>query len=303
MNITEAYPGAERVKAFVPLGNGHPQHLTRAEVAQFNELGYICPLDVFSAEESGSIRTYFDALLEQAFAQGWNSYGIAGWHDSCRGLHDLVTEPRILNYLQDLLGETLICWTTHFFTKMPGDGKRVSWHQDASFWSLTPSKTVTVWLAIDDVDEENAAMRVLPGTHLMGQVPFEYSQPEEANVLDQTVRLSPDLEVEPVSLEMKAGQISLHTDWLLHGSEVNRSDRRRSGLTMRFVSPDVRNFSVERATGIIARGRDIHGHWRHVPRPTGEMIPDPPRPEDDWQRKSGWKRAFDSAPPAPSRVP
>ena len=33
----------------------------------------------------------------------------------------------------------------------------------------------------------------------------------------------------PVALEMRAGQISLHSDWILHGSEPNRSNRGRRG--------------------------------------------------------------------------
>lgn len=296
MEIQEAYPGAERIKSFVPLGGAQPQRLGQADIDHFNERGYLCPLEVFSPEESRAIRTYFDELSQAAAARGWNSYGILDWHASCRGLHDLVTEPRILDYLQDLLGPDLVCWGTHFFTKMPGDGKRVSWHQDASFWPLTPSKTVTVWLAIDDVDEENAAMQVIPGTHLLGQLPFAYSHAEENNVLDQTVMSIEDYEESPVTLGMKAGQISLHTDWLLHGSGVNHSSRRRCGLTMRFVSPDVRNvFMAKQASGVVARGRDARGYWQHVPCPTGEEIPDPPPADEDWQKRSGWKKAYDAA--------
>ena len=52
---------------------------------------------------------------------------------------------------------------------------------------LTPSKVVTVWLAIDDADEENSAMKVIPGSHLGGQIPFEHSTAEENNVLGQSV--------------------------------------------------------------------------------------------------------------------
>ncbi len=294
MVIKEAFPGSARIKSFVPLGTECPQRLTAADIAQFNTEGYICPLDVYSPAESREITRYFDGLLDCAMAQGWNNYGLTDWHASCPHIHDLVTETRILDYLQDLLGPDLICWSTHYFVKLPGDGKRVSWHQDASFWPLTPSKTVTVWLAIDDVDAENAAVQVIPGTHLMGQLPFEYSATEEENVLDQTVTSLDDLPT-PVCMEMQAGQISLHTDWLLHGSEPNGSQRRRCGLTMRFVSPDVRNFNADSPAGLIARGMDPDGYWQHVPRPERETIPNPPRPEDDWLRLSGWKRAYDAA--------
>ncbi len=295
MEILEAYPGAERVKAFVPLGNGQPKCLTREDVDTFNQRGYLCPLDVYSPEESRAIRDYFDDLLKNALAKGWNSYGLAGWEVSCQGLHDLITEPRILDYVQDLLGENLVCWNSHFFTKLPGDGKQVSWHQDASFWPLTPSKTVTVWLAIDDANRENAAVQVIPGTHRLGQLPFTYSSEEEENVLDQTVLALDTFEEEPAFLEMKAGQISLHTDWLLHGSEANHSPYRRCGLTMRFISPDVRNFNLEQGTAVIARGTDASGYWQHIPCPAGETIPELPKPEDDWLVRSGWKRAYDKA--------
>ncbi|MCE2468597.1 MAG: phytanoyl-CoA dioxygenase family protein [Caldilineaceae bacterium] len=291
--ILEAYPGAERVKEFVPLGTDRPCYLSGAQIEDFNDKGYICPIDVYTPDEAEANRAYFDDLLAKALAKGWNSYGQAGWHIHCRGLHDFVTEERILGPVRDLLGPDLVCWTTHFFTKLPGDGKQVSWHQDASFWPLTPSKTVTAWLAFDDADRGNAAMQVIPGTHRLGQLPFIHSEEGENNVLDQSTVDIDSFAEPPVHLEMRAGQMSLHTDWLLHGSDANHSDRRRCGLTLRFTSPDVRNFTVPEGTGVIACGRDSSGYWQHQPRPAGEDIPDPPRPEDDWQRRSGWKRAWD----------
>ena len=70
---------------------------------------------------------------------------------------------------------------------MPGDGKTVSWHQDASYWPLTPSKSVTLWLAIDDADTENAAMRVIPGSHTQQ---FKHdSSASQSDVLDMAANL------------------------------------------------------------------------------------------------------------------
>jgi len=138
--IDNAYPELERVRKFFPLGIENPTHLTPKQIQQYNEKGYICPLDVFSADEIAVHRAYFDDLLPKALAAGWNSYEITNWHKSCAGIWDLVNSSRILDYVQDLLGETLILRHSHFFAKLPGDGKRVSWHQDASYWPLTPSK-------------------------------------------------------------------------------------------------------------------------------------------------------------------
>ena len=141
---------------------------------------------------------------------------------------------------------------------------------------MTPSKAVTVWLAIDDVDEENGAMQVIPSSHLHGQIPFEHSKAEENNVLGQTV---PDIKPygdEPVAFEMHAGQISLHTDLLLHGSQPNPSKRRRCGLTMRFVPPEVRAYKGRNRGSVICRGSDASGYWIDVPRPKVDVIPEHP---------------------------
>ena len=279
MSFMDAHPHLERELRFFPVNNRAPRKLTTGQIRHFNEKGFLFPLDVFSPGEADLHRAYFDRLMEKAAAMGHNSYSINGWQKYCGGIHDLVTEARILDYVEDLLGENLVCWGTHYFCKMAGDGKQVSWHQDASYWPLTPSRTVTVWLAIDAADEKNGAMQVVPRSHLHGQIPFEASAAEEDNVLSQTVRESAPYGDPPVAFEMDAGQISLHTDLLLHGSPPNRSRRRRCGLTMRFVPPEVRAYNGwNRKSSVICRGRDESGHWNHCVRPREDSIPPPPGP-------------------------
>jgi ectoine hydroxylase-related dioxygenase (phytanoyl-CoA dioxygenase family) len=152
---------------------------------------------------------------------------------------------------------------------MPHDGKKVAWHQDASYWPLTPSKTATVWLAIDDADCENACMRFLSGSHHHGKENFRPSDPAEHNVLNQTIE-NVERFGEPVDVELKAGEISVHSDLLLHGSEANNSDRRRCGLTLRYCAADVRAGLGWNAKGIIVSGSDPRGHWANPPRPERE---------------------------------
>ena len=272
-STSNAYPELERDLSFHPIENPRPQKLTQEQVDHYNEFGYISPLDVYSREEADTHRAFFDEILVDVFARGQSSYSINGWHRTCRSIHDLVTESRILDYVQDLLGGDLICWGTHYFCKMPGESQRVSWHQDASYWPLSPAKTATVWLAIDDADEDNGAMRVIPGSHRHGQIDYQQSSADEHNVLNQTVRDPLDYGGAPVALAMRAGQISLHTDLLLHGSEPNRSERRRCGLTMRFVPPDVRAYEGWGGGAVICRGSDPSGVWAHCSRPEGDILP------------------------------
>ena len=143
---------------------------------------------------------------------------------------------------------------------------------------LTPSRVVSAWLAIDDVDVDNSAMRVIGGSHHHAQLAFRDSTATENNMLYQTVDNAADYGDAPVALEMRTGQISLHSDWILHGSEPNRSNRRRCGLTMRYLSADVRAYDAWNANSIGCRGTDPTGHWANHPRPHGEAIPTPQSP-------------------------
>ena len=101
--------------------------------------------------------------------------------------------------------------------------------------------------AIDDVDVDNSAMQVIGGSHHHAQLTFRDSTAAETNVLFQIVDNAAEFGGPPVALEMRAGQISLHSDWILHGSEPNRSNRRRCGLAMRYLSADVRPARTPRA--------------------------------------------------------
>ena len=288
-----AYPQFERDLKFHPLGVDNPKVLTREQVDAYNAQGFLAPLNVLGADEIGEIREYFDWLLPQAMEAGWNSYEITNWHKHCQGVWDIVTNSKILDVVQDLVGDTVILRHSHFFAKLPGDGKRVSWHQDASYWPITPSKVVSAWLAIDDSHEDNAAMQVIPGSHLTENIPFRESSAEENNVLNQTVPDELLPAVYPVTLRLDAGQMSLHSDWILHGSEVNHSERRRCGLALRYLSADVRAYDGWNSNSVVCRGVEPTGHWENHPRPSGEMIP---RKDGDKPMQShGWRDAYGNA--------
>ena len=77
----------------------------------------------------------------------------------------------------------------------------------------------------------------------------------------------------PVSLEMRAGQISLRSEWILHGSLPNNSRRRRCGLTMRYLSGDVRAYYGWNQNSIVCRGVEPTGRWANHPRPDGHSSP------------------------------
>ncbi|MCA9044065.1 MAG: phytanoyl-CoA dioxygenase family protein [Planctomycetaceae bacterium] len=251
---------------FHPSPVTEPETLTKDQVDAYNKDGYVAPLNIFNEEEISDIRAYFDELLEKVIAAGGNSYSISSAHLTYGRVYDLLTHPRIVACVKDVLGENVVGWGSHFFCKMPHDGKAVAWHQDASYWPLTPSKAVTVWLAIDDADVENACVRFVKGSQVFGHMTYRESSPDEHNVLNQTIE-NPEQYGEIVDDILKAGQMSMHSDLLLHASDANESDRRRCGLTLRYASTDVHAGMDWNQKGVLVSGTDPTGHWGNRKRP------------------------------------
>lgn len=239
------------------------------QIVAFNQNGFLTGIRIFDEAEANDMRRYFDQLLAQYLAEGKDSYSISTAHMKHGKVYDLLTHPRIVAYVKDILGEDVIAWGSHFFCKMPRDGKRVSWHQDAAYWPLTPSMAVTVWLAIDDADVENAAMRFIPGSHHHGELTANMHEDDESEILYQSVANAEDLG-EPFDNILKAGEVSIHSDLLLHGSKANDSDRRRCGLTMRYCRAEVTAYLDWHAKGIVVSGADPRGHWANPARPQND---------------------------------
>lgn len=250
--------------------NTAPQVLTREQIEQFNRDGYIRGIRVFSDQEIADIRLYFDRLLAKVVAEGGDNYSISSAHLKYGRVWDMLTQPKIVACVKDLLGQNVVGWGSHFFCKMPHDGKTVAWHQDSSFWPLTPSKAVTVWLAVDDADSDNACMRFVAGSHHFGAMTFRPSDASEHNVLNQTIE---NVEQFGAIVEdcLQAGEISIHSDLLLHGSAANTSDRRRCGLTLRYAPTDVHAYMDWNEKGVWVSGTDPRGHWANRARPNSDL--------------------------------
>lgn len=268
-SMTSIAADTRRQAGFVPADPVLARTLRPAQVEAFNRAGIIGPFTVHTPEEVQRNRAAFDAMLAAFRAEGKDAYAINGFHDRCATIWDMAVNPRILDLVQDLIGPDIVVWGTHFFCKMPGDGKAVAWHQDATYWPLTPTRTVTAWIAIDDADLGNGAMQVIPGSHLHGALPVRPSRPEDRNVLyeqaDGWERFGT-----PASFDWRAGQCTLHSDLLLHGSQPNESDRRRCGLTVRYAAAEVRSWAGWNDRAILCRGEDREAHWKHHPRPDGD---------------------------------
>lgn len=267
------FDDTDRDLVFRPVSTDGGDLLTAGQLAKYNQNGFLSPLPALNPAAALELREYMDWLVTEVVSADdrRNGYSINNYHRVCEPLHDLITHPVISGYAIDVLGPEVVCWSTHAFCKLPGDPMEVPLHQDANYWPFTPTKSVTVWLAVDDVDAENAAMRFAPGSHLGGSLDHDELPLDGSVVLNRRVSGHDGFDDTFVN-ELRAGQVSLHTDLLLHGSRPNRSTRRRCGIAIRYLAADVRTVEGGEswtAAAVHVNEGDPTGYWPNVQRPDG----------------------------------
>ena len=237
----------------------------------YHRQGYLAGFQIFEEDQcSRFLELYW--RLRKLLPSGMSTQEMDWWHATDNELWELCKHPKILDYVESILGPDFFLWGTQFFSKEPGDGKTTPWHQDAFYWPLFPHKAVTVWLAFSDSDEGNGAMMVVPGSHRAGKLKYRKTT-QDSDVLDMVLEHGEFRESNAVPLILKAGQISLHDDNIIHGSAPNHSQRLRCGLTMRYSAGEVRgDLSVwPFFKAFWVRGVDRWGHNPVGVPPKGEM--------------------------------
>ena len=243
--------------------------LTEAAVRQYSQQGYYTPVRVLSTAEAGALR---DRL--EAFEGGAGPLAGSLRHKShllFTWLDELIRHPNILDAVEDLIGPDILCWGSSFFIKEPRNPGFVSWHQDSTYWGLEPPDVVTAWVAFSDSTAANGAMRVIPGTHRLDQVPHRDTfRPENLLSRGQEVMVDVD-EAEAVMVELAAGEMSLHHVRLIHGSDPNPSPERRIGFAIRYVPTRVRQVAGAHDSATLVRGEDRFGHFTLEQAPDADM--------------------------------
>jgi ectoine hydroxylase-related dioxygenase (phytanoyl-CoA dioxygenase family) len=235
---------------------------------QFARDGYAAPLTILSEAEMARFRQEYDRLEADRKAKGVTARPTQQ-HLVHKAFWELATHPRVLEIMRAAIGDDLVLIATGFFSKAAGEGdKYVAWHQDTTYWGLEPPFAATLWLAIDESDIANGCLRVIPGSHHT-LLPHGIAA-KDGNILGNNQEIDPALidESKAVDLELKAGQASLHHGLTVHGSNPNRSGRRRCGMTVRFTRPDVKPVpGVFVDKPILVSGEDRYGYFQYLPKP------------------------------------
>ena len=142
----------------------------------------------------------------------------------------LCNKPLIQNIIEGLLERPVKLWGSQVILKPALHGGEVPWHQDTSYWGQ--EKRLTCWLAIDDATPFNGCMRMIPGSHLKGQLKFTPTAIEGAPCeLLKTDALNDDTHV---YVPVRAGCASFHHPLTLHASSRNTTPQRRRAIAITF---------------------------------------------------------------------
>ena len=138
------------------------------------------------------------------------------------------------------LGEEAIAQNMQYFNKPPGVGQPTPPHQDGYYFMLDPCEAVTMWFALEDVDEENGCIRYLPGSHRNGM--REHSRTKTLGFSQGIVGYPTALERESETpFPAKPGDLLVHDAMTIHRADGNRSmTRSRRALGFIYYSERAR---------------------------------------------------------------
>jgi ectoine hydroxylase-related dioxygenase (phytanoyl-CoA dioxygenase family) len=225
-------------------------------------------------------------------------------HVNVPGFDEVMQAPKVKAVLQQLLGQVVRLQTTKLNTKAPGGGAAVEWHQDWAFYPHTNDDLLAIGLMLEDVDEANRPLKVVPGSH-KGPVLSHFRDGVFAGAVDPDDPLFERDRV--VTLTGRAGSMTVHHVRILHGSAPNQSDRARLICFYECAAADA--WPLAGSSTAVAgmdqqqvwdwiRSRTYYGEATTSPRLTNVpvTVPLPPAPDSSSifkiQKSAGAKSAF-----------
>lgn len=233
--------------------------ITDAQWQEYEELGYLKIGRIDSATLRtlqdrideimlGRAQVNYDQMLMQLDSKtgayedaGEQSKGFKGATLDYRKIQDLEYDPVFLRYLQDPVfadvcrrvygtESRIAAFRTMFMNKPANKGTFLPWHQDR-WTSLDRDPLLTVWTAIDPATKENGCVQVIPRSHRYGLI--NPSHPSGFLSKAQSAAICTDDRI--VYVELEPGEVVLLHNYLLHASDVNRSNQSRRALSVCYM--------------------------------------------------------------------
>lgn len=225
--------------------------LTEEQIAQFDQNGYLIVRSLFSQEEINTIRNAFMEMNAEGPVQGLSeinpnyrpedplSFYPRMMHPHRHPEHPVgdlsmryMLDSRVRSVLESLFREEVVAAQSMFYFKPPG-ARGQDLHQDNFYLRVSPGTCMAAWTAIDDADEENGGMMLVPGSHTLDIVC--------PDIADETLYFTRDHVEVPEgmhteSANLKAGDVLFFQGSVIHGSYPNSSkDRFRRAFICHYL--------------------------------------------------------------------
>jgi len=232
-------------------------------VREYREKGYAIVRGVFAPDEVAKIGEAVDRVYAEGVAHGrsfrhgnllYNVVaGEAGPHvpmTQWPSYHQPVldqtrTDPRYLDILKPLIGDSLKQIINQLHWKLPHSRGDFAWHQDSRFrkpeeaYRNLGNAYVQTGLAIDPHNPHTGGMRFIPGSHTHGAVDLDTTtevlgqSPEDAAL--EAAGIDPATQID---LVLEPGDVALWNPYLVHASGLNSSDHLRRLYINGYVRAD-----------------------------------------------------------------
>ena len=227
-----------------------PKVLTKEQIEQYHDEGFISPIRVISENEALSIKNQLEQV-EADFPDEINAESRNNLHLSFKFLDMLAHNTIIIDAMEDLIGPDIALWASVMFIKEPSSKQYVSWHQDATYMGLDSIDFPTPWIALSPSNRDTGCMTMISGSH-HSEIQIHKDTFAENNILTRG-QVIPEVDKKnAVDLILEPGEMSIHHGAIIHGSQPNNSDQRRIGFSLQsYVPPSIKQVV----------GRNI---WTHI---------------------------------------
>lgn len=185
--------------------------------------------------------------------------------EASKSFERLLYHPAVVGAISQLTKmKDLQIWHDQVQYKPSGKGGTNYWHQDSPLWpSISPLTPVSAWIALEDADEENGCMWMVPGSHKWGNCLTHFQklhQNPDLKFTDITKDFTPPKdapiqEIKPVCWPVKKGEVSFHHSLTWHGSPPNKSNRPRPAIAMHYMTSEA--VFVKKANHLMAQFIDL----------------------------------------------
>ncbi|MGA1121329.1 MAG: phytanoyl-CoA dioxygenase family protein [bacterium] len=220
-------------------------------IEEYQQAGFTCIEGLFNKEEVHDLQLATDELIEESrnhitsnekfdlehnhSSQNPRVQRIKVPHKQHPVFAAAVRKPQVLEILSKLIGENIRFRNSKLNIKEANGGAAVDWHQDWAFYPHTNADLLAVGIMIDDIDENNAPLMIVPGSHRGKTLNHHFQGVFSGSVNPDSENI--DLST-AVKLTGSAGSASFHHVKALHGSSPNFSNRPRRLLLFEYASAD-----------------------------------------------------------------